>query len=510
MRKSCSKKWGVEKILYLLVPNYHGAHRADRDAKFRTWCHRQRLFAVEWCQHGYFHAVTQQLASVQRLEFSNGLVGAGGHPVGSTLSEEGEFRHLEPEWVRDRLITGREIFRRTLDREPNGFVAPKWMGNRHMVELLGEMGYSWTEDDHSLCNLASGRRRWSPVITWATRSVWRKQMGAVGLPAAVAFDAKHAAAADRHASVRLRSSGRGRFDRPDRGPGPANPRAGVLSRIAGGRRHGPRGLMQPVEPGTPSRRAACIPMQDRQQFRQGFWATALATLASRVLGLLRDSATAGLLGLAAGGVMDAFVLAFRLANLARRLLGEGALATSYLPVLSAELVRDRQSALDLARVVLGRTAAVLTLLVLAGEAICGLLWLASSPGDSRLLFGLLAAMLPYLWFICLAAQLSATLQALGNFRLPALVATLLNLVWLGGAWWVAPLLSTSASGRAFVLAGSIVVAGALQVAIQWVALGRLGLGGFGVLEESGRAASDQPSAGSGSFGRWARSRWPAR
>ena len=72
---------------------------------------------------------------------------------------------------------------------------------------------------------------------------------------------------------------------------------------------------------------------DRRQFRQGFWATALGTLASRVLGMLRDATTANLLGLAAGGVMDAFVLAFRMANLARRLLGEGALATSYLPVL---------------------------------------------------------------------------------------------------------------------------------------------------------------------------------
>ena len=58
------EKWGVEKILYLLVPNYHGAHRADRDANFRTWCHRKRPFEIEWCQHGYFHVVTQHAASV--------------------------------------------------------------------------------------------------------------------------------------------------------------------------------------------------------------------------------------------------------------------------------------------------------------------------------------------------------------------------------------------------------------------------------------------------------------
>ncbi|HEX4146096.1 MAG TPA: murein biosynthesis integral membrane protein MurJ [Pirellulales bacterium] len=216
---------------------------------------------------------------------------------------------------------------------------------------------------------------------------------------------------------------------------------------------------------------------DRRQFRRGFWATALSTLASRVLGLLRDATTANLLGLATGGVMDAFVLAFRIANVARRLLGEGALATSYLPVLAAELERDRDAALTLAATVLTRLACVLTLVVLAGEAICGLLWIRSAPGDTRLLIGLTAALLPYLWFICLAAQLSATLHALGKFRLPALAATLLNLGWLTGAWWVAPYLAQTATGRAYALAGSIVVAGALQAAIQLAALGRLGLGG---------------------------------
>jgi putative peptidoglycan lipid II flippase len=180
---------------------------------------------------------------------------------------------------------------------------------------------------------------------------------------------------------------------------------------------------------------------EQRTFRRGFWATTLGTLASRVLGMLRDATTANLLGLAAGGVMDAFVVAFRIANLSRRLLGEGALTTSYLPVLAAELERDREAALRLAAAVLTRLAAVLTLLVLAGEAICGLLWIHSGPEDVRLLIGLTAAMLPYLWFICLAAQLSATLQALGKFRLPALAATMLNLGWLAGAWWVAPYLS---------------------------------------------------------------------
>ncbi len=56
-----------------------------------AWCHKKRPFEVEWCQHGYFHVVTKHAASVERLEHHQGLVAAGGHPVGSPLADEGEF-----------------------------------------------------------------------------------------------------------------------------------------------------------------------------------------------------------------------------------------------------------------------------------------------------------------------------------------------------------------------------------------------------------------------------------
>jgi putative peptidoglycan lipid II flippase len=214
--------------------------------------------------------------------------------------------------------------------------------------------------------------------------------------------------------------------------------------------------------------------KDATPFLVGFWATSLGTLASRVLGTLRDVATAALLGLAAGGVMDAFVLAFRLPNLLRRLLGEGALASSYLPVLTAELERDRQRAVGLATAVVTWLAACLTVLLILGEGCCALAWLWSSDPSWRLLVGLTAAMLPYLWFICLAAQLSATLHALSRFTLPALSAGLLNVGWLAGAWWIAATVSTNKITQAYALAGCVVAAGALQMAVQLPLLWRLG------------------------------------
>lgn len=62
-----------------------------------------------------------------------------------------------------------------------------------------------------------------------------------------------------------------------------------------------------------------------------------ATLAGRILGMVRDMAMASSFGLSVEGVMDVFVVAFHFPNLSPRLFGEGALTASYLPVITAEL-----------------------------------------------------------------------------------------------------------------------------------------------------------------------------
>lgn len=200
----------------------------------------------------------------------------------------------------------------------------------------------------------------------------------------------------------------------------------------------------------------------------GLHITSLGTLASRVLGMARDMATAALLGMSGSGVMDAFVVAFRIPNLFRRLFGEGSLAASYLPVLAARLDRDRPGAWQLASVTLTWLAVTLAGLVLLLEALCGALYLAFG-GDEQwgLLLGLAAVMTPYLFFICLAAQISATLHALSHFGGPALVPTVLNVCWLGAAWVATLWLAPDKVARAYVLAVSIVLAGVLQAAFQW-------------------------------------------
>ncbi|MBN2578397.1 MAG: murein biosynthesis integral membrane protein MurJ [Pirellulales bacterium] len=203
--------------------------------------------------------------------------------------------------------------------------------------------------------------------------------------------------------------------------------------------------------------------------------TGLGTLASRILGLLRDMATASLLGLSGSAVADAFVIAFRVPNLFRRLFGEGALAASYLPVFTRLHEADPHRAWQLTSVLLTWLSAGLCGLVFLGEALFFLLaTCCGNASDLKLLLGLAAVMLPYLWFICLAAQLSATLNALFIFSVPALIPVALNVCWLGAAWFVAPFYSGSQEAQAYVLGGAVLVAGVVQVLIQWPLLRRLG------------------------------------
>ena len=64
------------------------------------------------------------------------------------------------------------------------------------------------------------------------------------------------------------------------------------------------------------------------------------TLLSRIFGYLRDLSVGALLG--TGLVADAYAAAFRIPNLLRRLVGEGAVSAAFIPVFSGYLAEDRK------------------------------------------------------------------------------------------------------------------------------------------------------------------------
>ncbi|HEY5311127.1 MAG TPA: lipid II flippase MurJ, partial [Pirellulales bacterium] len=128
-----------------------------------------------------------------------------------------------------------------------------------------------------------------------------------------------------------------------------------------------------------------------------------------------------------------------------------------------------------ASVGLALLAALLAAIVVLGEGgLAVAAWFWAGDRQAMQLLGLSAALLPYLLLVCLAAQLSATLQALGRFGLPAFAPALLNAIWLIGVWLAASAFDLGHQQRAYVVAVSILVAGCVQVAVQARALGRLG------------------------------------
>ena len=205
----------------------------------------------------------------------------------------------------------------------------------------------------------------------------------------------------------------------------------------------------------------------------GLKVVSLCTLFSRVLGLVRDVGMVMLFG--NGAVMDAFTVAFRIPNLARRFFGEGGFTAAFLPVFVREMEKHgRPSAWKVASAVLMVLGLSLCALVVAGELV---LWGISAWGDvtaeGHLLIYLTAIMLPYLILICLSAQISAMLHALGHFTWPALVPVFLNVIWIAGIWWIAPVFE-SAIHKVIAVSVCIVLAGFFQLAAPCPTLFRLG------------------------------------
>ncbi len=196
---------------------------------------------------------------------------------------------------------------------------------------------------------------------------------------------------------------------------------------------------------------------------------------SRILGLVRDMACAALFG--GGAVWDAFSFAFKIPNLFRRLLGEGALSVASVPVFTDYLENyGRDEAQKLIRIV--ATAALLVMLacLLLGEAFfIGLPLLADMNERWRLVFALSAVLLPYMLFVCLSALAGSVLHSLRSFSVPAASPLVLNGCWILAVILVAPLVSTNAHEQIFVVAAGILAAGVLQLSLHLYALWRRGI-----------------------------------
>lgn len=158
----------------------------------------------------------------------------------------------------------------------------------------------------------------------------------------------------------------------------------------------------------------------------------LATSLSRVFGYFRDATLAWVLGAAFS--MDAFAVAFRLSNLFRRLVAEGAMSSAFVPVfVEFKASHNDEELWNFARKFFYLLALATGTIVLIEIAFAPWIVRALAPGFAtdpakfELTVFLTRVMAPYLVFVSLAALLMGVLNSLGYFVVPALGPACFNI-----------------------------------------------------------------------------------
>ena len=194
------------------------------------------------------------------------------------------------------------------------------------------------------------------------------------------------------------------------------------------------------------------------------------TMASRVLGFIRDIMVAGLLG--SGAIADAFFVAFRFPNLFRRLFGEGAFNAAFIPLFSKKLVVEgREAAVRFAQDAM--SGLLFVLVVLSAILMISMPWLmhAIAPGFANdkekfdLAIVLTQIAFPYLTCMSLVALLSGVLNSIEKFVESSAVSIVLNLTLIAAILIAMALGYRNDANAGHAMAWGVFAAGILQLAL---------------------------------------------
>ncbi len=205
----------------------------------------------------------------------------------------------------------------------------------------------------------------------------------------------------------------------------------------------------------------------------------IATMTSRVLGLIRDQVLAYFFG--AGDAMDAFRIAFRLPNVLRDLFAEGALSAAVVPTFTRALATgDKPSAWRLASNLI-----TILLLISGAAALAGIVFaeplvrlyadgFRDVPGKIELTIRLTRIMFPFLVLVATAAVMMAMLNALHRFFIPALSPAMFNVATIACAVIAVPLSPRLGIEPIVGIAAGTLIGGLGQIVLQWPTLRREG------------------------------------
>jgi putative peptidoglycan lipid II flippase len=209
----------------------------------------------------------------------------------------------------------------------------------------------------------------------------------------------------------------------------------------------------------------------------------LITLISRICGYLRDQRIALLLGTSPAA--DAFILAFRIPSLVRRMAGEGAFGGSFIPIFTSYLRdRSREQAFRLARTIFWDVGLILTVVAILGvvfsrQIIYLFTIFSASKAHWDLAVSLNRLIFPCIIFIGLAAVAAAVLNSFHVFALPAATSIAFNLTLIVFSLAIVykPLIAHlpgSLAVPAAALAVGVLFGSVFQLLIQIPALARRG------------------------------------
>ncbi len=191
------------------------------------------------------------------------------------------------------------------------------------------------------------------------------------------------------------------------------------------------------------------------------------TMLSRVLGLVRDMVLLNVFG--AGGVMDAFLVAFKIPNFLRRLFAEGAFSQAFVPVLTEyKTTKTHQEVQILISRASGTLMLILGVLTTFSVVAAPMVIFLFAPGfhDQPAKFDLAVDLLrltfPYLMLISMTAFAGSVLNSYGSFATASFAPVLLNVTMIAAAWWLAPHMDP----QIMALGWGVMIAGFVQLAIQ--------------------------------------------
>ncbi len=220
-------------------------------------------------------------------------------------------------------------------------------------------------------------------------------------------------------------------------------------------------------------------MSEQTKVAKAAGTVGLATLASRLMGYIRDMVMSWAFG--TGMAADAFYVAYRIPNLLRELLAEGSMSAAFIPVFTETLTKEsKESALHLANAVFARLLVILLVLTGLGVLFAPFVvkmiawgWLHKAGNEDKFLLGvtLTRIMFPYLLFIGLAALAMGMLNSLRYFLTPALSPVMLNVMMISAVVLSTRFLSQPIIGVAF----GVVLGGMCQFLIQVPGLQKQGM-----------------------------------